>query len=79
MCSDLTGEALDAVQTEVTEYERTLALMAFAPRIFYALVAGAWSDRNGRKAVIGLPIAGQVRRNTTLVFIFVDRFSIRSC
>ena len=63
VCDDLNADsaALDAVQTVVSDYDRTLALMAFAPRIFYALVAGAWSDRNGRKAVIALPIAGQVK------------------
>ena len=36
-------------------------------RILYALVAGSWSDRHGRKPVLALPIFGQVLLNVTFV------------
>jgi len=50
----------DAVQVSVTEYESFYGTLAFIPRIIYGLLAGTWSDRNGRKVLIGLPILGQL-------------------
>ena len=54
-------KAFNAVQTTVSDYERTLNLAATAPRILFALLAGTWSDSNGRKLIIAVPIFGQVR------------------
>ena len=53
-------EFFDPVQTTVSDYERTLNLAATAPRIFFALLAGTWSDQHGRKFIIAIPIFGQV-------------------
>ena len=50
----------NAVQTAVSDYERTLNLAATVPRILFALLAGTWSDANGRKLIIAIPIFGQV-------------------
>ena len=58
---------LHKVQDVVSAYESTLSLAAFFPRILYTLFAGAWSDRHGRKVLIGLPIFGQFLVNVTLL------------
>ena len=62
ICDDINDEQfedeLNEVQKVVSNYEGTLSLLAFFPRIFYALVGGAWSDRHGRKPIIALPIIG---------------------
>ena len=67
ICDNLseTGDAekdkdFNAVQTAVSDYERTLNLAATVPRILFALLAGTWSDTNGRKLIIAIPILGQV-------------------
>ena len=61
ICDNLseTGDAekdkdFNAVQTAVSDYERTLNLAATVPRILFALLAGTWSDANGRKFIIDL-------------------------
>ena len=48
------------VQLVVSSYEAHLLILSFFPRVIYALLAGVWSDRNGRKPIIFLPILGQV-------------------
>ena len=51
----------------VSNYESNLNFAAFGPRIVFALLAGYWSDKNGRKMLIGVPILGQIA--TSVVFI----------
>lgn len=51
----------------VSNYESNLNFAAFGPRILFALLAGYWSDKNGRKMLIGVPIFGQIA--TSAVFI----------
>ena len=51
----------------VSNYESNLSFAAFGPRIIFALLAGNWSDKNGRKRLIQLPLFGQIA--TTLVLI----------
>ena len=48
------------VQTTVSDYERNLNIAATFPRVLFALMAGTWSDSNGRKLIIAIPIFGQV-------------------
>ena len=68
ICDNLTetGDAendkeFNQVQTTVSDYERNLNLAATLPRILFALLAGTWSDKNGRKLIIAIPIFGQVK------------------
>ena len=51
----------------VSSYESNLNFAALGPRLLFALLAGYWSDKNGRKVLIGLPILGQMA--TSAVFI----------
>ncbi|XP_059089162.1 proton-coupled folate transporter-like [Tigriopus californicus] len=71
LCNDLNNDnhtsELDEVQQEVSNYEGTLSLAAFFPRVIYALIAGAWSDRFGRKFIIGMPVFGQVLLSLSLL------------
>ena len=46
---------MDNVSKVVSNYESNLSLAAFAPKFLFALLAGHWSDVNGRK-VGNLPI-----------------------
>ena len=68
ICDNLTetGDAendkeFNQVQTTVSDYERNLNLAPTLPRILFALLAGTWSDKNGRKLIIAIPIFGQVK------------------
>ena len=61
---------LDDLSKVVSSYESNLSFAAFAPRILFALLAGYWSDRNGRKLLIGFPIFGQCL--TSLTYHFGD-------
>ena len=58
---------LGQIQQEVSNYESNLNFAAFVPRFLYALLAGYWSDKNGRKALIAIPIFGQVLTSLTLL------------
>ena len=67
ICDNLTetgdeesDKEFNEVQTTVSDYEKTLNLAATLPRILFALLAGSWSDENGRKLIIAIPIFGQV-------------------
>lgn len=79
ICEDLNAEAnehiQDIVQENVTEYETIYSSVAFVPRILYGLLAGTWSDRNGRKILIGLPILGQFLASVSygLNYLFLTR------
>ena len=55
------------MQLAVSEYEGALSLAAFLPRVLFALAAGAWSDRHGRRPVIALPVFGQFLLNASFV------------
>lgn len=71
LCNDLKNDnhtvELDEVQQTVSAYEGTLSLAAFFPRIIYALIGGAWSDRFGRKFIIGMPVFGQTLLSLSLL------------
>ena len=58
----------------MSDYERSLSLAAFFPRILYCLVAGAWSDRHGRKFIMAMPIFGQFLVNVTYLvnYAFIE-------
>ena len=69
ICSNITENKgnLTLVQREVADYERTLSLAATFPRVAFSFLAGPWSDRNGRKFLIIVPIIGQAL--TALTFL----------
>lgn len=71
ICDNINDDIYDDEYTEVSkavsQYESVLSSCAFLPRIFYAIVAGAWSDRHGRKFILALPMFGQVLANITFM------------
>ena len=61
------GKNFNAVQIAVSDYERTLNLATIAPRILFLLMTGTWSDTNGRRLLITIPILGKVRTVQLLI------------
>ncbi|XP_023349851.1 proton-coupled folate transporter [Eurytemora carolleeae] len=79
ICDDLGSQnntqIAEEVRLNVTEYETLYGGLAFLPRILYGLMAGTWSDRNGRKKLIGLPLLGQLLATLTylLNYFFISQ------
>ena len=48
-------------------------------RILYSILAGTWSDRNGRKPLFFLPILGQILQSISYLFnyIFMEKMDWR--
>jgi len=53
-------KAEDDVQTKVSELNMALTMLSALPSIVLALFIGPWSDKNGRKAVMLLPLFGYI-------------------
>ena len=60
ICNNLTGNYLIEAQKVVTDYERIYNIASSGPRILYVLFAGPWSDKNGRKLLLLLPVIGHI-------------------
>eukprot|EP00092_Neocalanus_flemingeri_P016667 GFUD01018030.1.p1 GENE.GFUD01018030.1~~GFUD01018030.1.p1 ORF type:complete len:510 (-),score=61.02 GFUD01018030.1:1014-2492(-) len=53
-------EAEDDVQTKVSEFNMAFSMLSALPSIVLALFIGPWSDKNGRKPVMLLPLMGYI-------------------
>jgi len=51
-------EAEDNIQTKVSELNMALTMLSSLPSIVLALFIGPWSDKNGRKPLMLLPLLG---------------------
>jgi len=51
-------EADNAVQTKVTELNMAVSMLTAIPGIVLALFIGPWSDKNGRKPIMLIPLIG---------------------
>jgi len=62
ICSNLThhDDIEIEVQKHVTDYEALYSSISFGPKILFALLAGTWSDKYGRKPLIFLAVLGQL-------------------
>jgi len=60
VCRDIDNHPMEdnKVQTTVTQLNMVLSMMSAIPSIVLALFIGPWSDKNGRKPVMLLPMFG---------------------
>jgi len=73
ICGNLSAyeDIQDDVQRSVTAYEADMQMLAFVPRILYAIFAGTWSDRNGRKPLLFLPVFCQLLQCLSFILNYV--------
>ena len=50
----------DAVQTQVTKFNMYSSILSAIPGMILALFIGPWSDRNGRKPIMIIPMIGYI-------------------
>jgi len=64
---------VDRVQSYVSTLNIYSSLIKTIPSIFFVLFLGPWSDKNGRKPLMIVPIVGAII--STFVFILNDYFT----
>ena len=57
------------VQSEASFMQLGMVFSASAPSLFVALFLGAWSDRAGRRRVMGLPIVGSAIESAIILWV----------
>ena len=60
----------DAVQDEAASLEVIDGILVAIPALIFSLFVGAWSDVNGRKAVLILPFIGNILSFVILIFLY---------
>jgi len=75
ICIDIDShpEEDDNVQTRVSQINMGLNIFAAIPSIILALFIGPWSDKNGRKPLIILPIVGAILSNLVWILNVIFR------
>ena len=63
ICDDINSHEVeeDAVQTRVSQINMYLSILGSLPCMLVALFIGPWSDKNGRKPVMIIPMIGEGR------------------
>ena len=64
-----TSKLQKAVQSESSFMQLGMVFSASAPSLFVALFLGAWSDRAGRRRVMGLPIFGSAVESAIILWV----------
>ena len=61
ICDDINSheEEEDAVQTRASQINMYLSILGSLPCMLVALFIGPWSDKNGRKPVMIIPMIGE--------------------
>ena len=65
------------VQSEASFMQLGMVFSASAPSLFVALFLGAWSDRAGRRRVMGLPIFGSAIESAIILWVIYFNLPIQ--